>query len=292
VLFGGDFRQMLPVIPHGSRQQVVAASIRRSTLWNNVEIHHLHENMCLEQSPEMQEFVNWLLDIGAGNGLDESETIAIPQRMICPDFSVNTLIEEVYPGIQHGEKDDRYFLDGNILCCMNDSVMDLNEELLKKFLGEEHVLLSVDSVELEDEAMNEYQPYSVEYLNLLVSSSLPLAHLKFKIGCPVMLLRNLDALKGLCNGTRLRVLVIRRRVLKCRIMSGDRRFAGKVVFIPQITLSLAAEDLLIPLRRRQFPIRLAFAMTVNKSQGQSLRNVGLDFRKSVFFTWTIVCRII
>jgi ATP-dependent DNA helicase PIF1 len=29
------------------------------------------------------------------------------------------------------------------------------------------------------------------------------------------------------------------------------------------------------LRRRQFPIRLAYAMTINKSQGQTLRNVGL-----------------
>ena len=70
--------------------------------------------------------------------------------------------------------------------------------------------------------------------------------------------------------------------MKCRIMSGDRRFTGKVVFIPQITLSLAVEDFPIPLRRRQFLIRLAFAMTVNKNQGKSLQNVGLDFRKSVF----------
>ena len=66
---------------------------------------------------------------------------------------------------------------------------------MEKFPGEEHVLLSADSVELQDEEMNEYQPYSVEYLNSLVSSLLPLAHLKLKIGCPVMLLRNLDASK-------------------------------------------------------------------------------------------------
>ena len=79
--------------------------------------------------------------------------------------------------------------------------------------------------------MNEYQPYSVEFLKSLVSSSLPLAHLALKVGCPIMLLQNLDALKGLCNGTRLRVLQIRTRVLKCRIISGDRKFAGKVVFI-------------------------------------------------------------
>ena len=282
VLFGGDFRQTLPVIPHGSRQEVVAASIRRSVLWQNIEIHYLHQNMRLEQSPEMQDFANWLLDIGAGTGLDESETIAIPQRMICPDFSIDTLVEEIYPGIEHGEKDDQYFLDRTILGCTNDSVMELNEELLKRFPGEENVLLSADTVELEDEGMNEYQPYSVEYLNSLVSSSLPLAHLKLKVGCPVMLLRNLDPSKGLCNGTRLRVVEIRRRVLKSRIMSGDRRFSGKIVFIPRITLAPAAEDLPIPLRRRQFPVRLAFAMTMNKSQGQSLKHVGLDLRRPVF----------
>jgi hypothetical protein len=65
-------------------------------------------------------------------------------------------------------------------------------------------------------------------------------------------------------------------------MSGDRKFSGKVVFIPRITLAPTAEDLPIPLRRRQFPVRLAFAMTVNKSQGQSLKNVGLDLRSPVF----------
>ena len=65
-------------------------------------------------------------------------------------------------------------------------------------------------------------------------------------------------------------------------MSGDSRFSGKEVFIPRITLAPTAEDLTIPLRRRQFPVRLCFAMTINKSQGQSLRHVGLDLRRPVF----------
>jgi ATP-dependent exoDNAse (exonuclease V) alpha subunit len=202
--------------------------------------------------------------------------------MICPDFTIDSLVDAVYPGIETGEKEDSYFMDRSILGCTNNSVMDLNEELLNRFPGEEHVLLSADSVELEDRGMNEYQPYSVEYLNSLVSSSLPLAHLKLKVGCPIMLLRNLDATKGLCNGTRLRVMEIRRKVLKCRIMSSDIRFGGKIVFIPRITLSPTAEDMPIPLRRRQFPVRLAFAMTMNKSQGQSVKTIGLDLRTPVF----------
>ena len=138
------------------------------------------------------------------------------------------------------------------------------------------MLLGADLVEFDDPGMNEHQPYAPEYLNSLVSSALPFAHLKLKVGCPVMLLRNMDPLNGLCNSTRLRISEIRTKVLKCTIISGDTKFAGKVVFIPRITLAPTAEDLPMPLRRRQFPVQLAFAMTVNKSQGQSLKHIGLD----------------
>ena len=283
VLFGGDFRQTLPVIPHGLRQQFIAASLRRSILWENVQMHYLHQNMRLEQTPDMQEFAQWLLDVGAGSNLNNNTaTIPIPPNMICPNNSVGSLIEEIYPGIQHGEKDDQYFLDRSILACKNDIVTHLNSELLEIFPGEKEVLLSADSVQFDDPGMNELQPYAPEYLNSLVSSSLPLAHLGLKVGCPVMLLRNLDPLKGLCNGTRLRVSQIGRKVLKCRIISGDAKCAGNVVFIPRITLAPSAEDLPLPLRRKQFPVQLAFAMTVNKSQGQSLKHVGLDLQSPVF----------
>ena len=122
------------------------------------------------------------------------------------------------------------------------------------FPGDKEVLLSADTVQFNDPVMNEHQPYAPEYLNSLVSSSLPLAHLGLKVGCPIILLRNLDPSNRLCNGTRLRVLEIRRKVLKCRIISGDTKFAGNVVFIPRITLAPAAKDLPSPLRRRQFPV--------------------------------------
>jgi len=47
------------------------------------------------------------------------------------------------------------------------------------------------------------------------------------------------------------------------------------VFIPRI--DLAPTDTLLPFRfqRRQFPIRLSFTMTINKSQGQNFQRVGL-----------------
>jgi ATP-dependent exoDNAse (exonuclease V) alpha subunit len=54
------------------------------------------------------------------------------------------------------------------------------------------------------------------------------------------------------------------------------------VFIPRITLYTRKSDLTFILARRQFPVRLSFAMTINKSQGQSVRHVGIDLRTPVF----------
>ena len=75
---------------------------------------------------------------------------------------------------------------------------------------------------------------------------------------------------------------MRRKVLQCRIISKNRRFRGKVVLIPRIRLSPNAETLLVPLKRLQFPVTLAFAMTSNKSQGQSVEHVGINLQTSVF----------
>ena len=74
------------------------------------------------------------------------------------------------------------------------------------------------------------------------------------------------------------LLRIKPHVLECRILGGD----GKPVFIPRMLIEPSEGDIHIPLSRCQFPVRLAFAMTINKSQGQSVQNVGLDPRTSVF----------
>jgi hypothetical protein len=70
------------------------------------------------------------------------------------------------------------------------------------------------------------------------------------------------------------------RVLEVRLIGGQHQ--GKKAFIPRITLTPSNAGLPFHLKRRQFPIQLAFAMTINKSQGQSVKHVGLDLRTPVF----------
>ena len=97
------------------------------------------------------------------------------------------------------------------------------------------MLRSIDSVSEEDR-MN--YTYPAEFLQQLNASGLPPALLCLKVGSLVILLRNLDPGEGLCNGTRMVVLNMRKKVLQYRIISKDRRFRGKVVLIPRISVRL------------------------------------------------------
>ncbi|KAG6672457.1 hypothetical protein I3842_16G058500 [Carya illinoinensis] len=69
-------------------------------------------------------------------------------------------------------------------------------------------------------------------------------------------------------------------VVDAKIMT--RTHVGKKVFIPHIILSPFDSKLSFILKRRQLPISICFAMTINKSQGQTLEHVGLFLEKTVF----------
>ena len=69
-------------------------------------------------------------------------------------------------------------------------------------------------------------------------------------------------------------------MIEAEIITGTN--IGKHVFIPRITLSPCDSKWPFVLKRRQFPISVCFAMTINKSQGQSLKHVGVYLPKPVF----------
>lgn len=122
--------------------------------------------------------------------------------------------------------------------------------------------------------------YPSEFLNSLECTGLPPFKLELKVGCPIMLLRNLAPKEGLCNGTRLIVVRCATRIIEAQILTGDK--AGHSVFIPRISLQPSSSELTINMSRRQFPIKLAYALTINKAQGQSVKYVGIDLRTEVF----------
>ena len=96
-----------------------------------------------------------------------------------------------------------------------------------------------------------------------------------------MLLRNLEPAKGLCNGTRLIFKSFSRYVIQAQIAMGD--YIGNQVLIPRIALISSDSGLPFELKRRQFPVRPAFGMSINKAQGQTFRGkVGVYLPNPVF----------
>jgi hypothetical protein len=279
VVFGGDFHQILPVIEKGSRPQVVGACLQRSILWQHIKVLHLKINMRLNTDDvEEREFAKWQLEVGKGGHTDENGNINLPDHFKCPQNTVASLIDSIYPGIYDAaQHSDQYFSERVILASKNDDVDDLNHHILQKFPGEERVFHSADSI--ANDADGEVL-YPAEYLNSINCSGLPLAHLALKVGCPVMVLRNLNMAGGLCNGTRGILTRIRNRVLEIRLITGEH--AGEKVFIPRMKLHPIEGQLPFNLSRLQFPLRLCFSMSINKSQGQSVWHVGLDCRSPVF----------
>jgi len=109
-----------------------------------------------------------------------------------------------------------------------------------------------------------FQTITTEFLNSLMTSSLPNHCIKLKIGTPIMLLRNLDQTQGLCNDTRLIITRLEKHVIAAEIISGKN--SGHMVYIPRMSMSPSQSPWPFKLLRRQFPIMLSYAMTINKSQ--------------------------
>ncbi|XP_027171757.1 ATP-dependent DNA helicase PIF1-like [Coffea eugenioides] len=103
---------------------------------------------------------------------------------------------------------------------------------------------------------------------------------EIKEGTPIILLRNLNQSEGLCNGTRLVVTRMGDKVLEAEVIIGSN--IGDLVLIPRISLTPQSTRMPFPIKRRQFPVKVAFAMTINKSQGQTLKNVGVYLPEPVF----------
>jgi ATP-dependent DNA helicase PIF1 len=236
------------------------------------------------EGQDQREFASWLLDIGHGRGLSPTGTIALRAGMECD--SASSLIDFIYPGINSNPPPPpEFFLNRMILAPRNSDVSDVNSTVLGRMDGITRTYFSADKIieeagadgpEDRDETL-----IPVEFLRSLNSGSLPPGELSLKVGCPLILLRNLSPARGLCNGSRMILLRMSERVLECRLVGGDHD--GETVLIPRISLTPSnTTEFAFKFCRRQFPVRLAFALTINKSQGQSVKFVGLDLRIPVF----------
>jgi hypothetical protein len=286
LLLAGDFRQCLPVVKGANRAQTTSHCINKSYLWKHFKILRLTENMRVRASgdPELEAFDQWTLSIG--NGDNDDEAVLIPDDMvteIVPNTPKESWHEEesmkkfcklIFPDLETNISNPGWLEGRAILTPTNSEVSTINEMMQQWVPGNITKLSSADTLENPNDAFR----FNSEYLNTLQPNGFPQHILTLKAGIPLMLLRNINPRQGLCNGTRLIYdKTIDSKLLQCRIVGSER-----VVLIPRITFIPKAGDYPFEWQRRQFPVRIAFATTINKSQGQSLKKVGVWLRGQVF----------
>ncbi|CAL1389534.1 unnamed protein product [Linum trigynum] len=193
-----------------------------------------------EDNAEIALLSRWLLDIGDGlnaNIFGES-TIAIPPEMLIRSTHdpIADFISATYGDLPLSHTDSKYLVGRAILAPHNETVSNINSKVLAAFLGEEIAYLSYDSTEIDPGNTNVMESdYSVEFLNSLKIVNFPPLELKFKVGCPVILLRNMDQTIGLCIGTRMVVTKLGTWFIEVEILTASN--IGERLFMPRLTLS-------------------------------------------------------
>ncbi|KAH7816885.1 putative DNA helicase [Monocercomonoides exilis] len=223
-------------------------------------------------------FASFLRKVGDGDIsiMDENKKIDVSWWRINED----QLIQSVFGNKFNEVEEIKMMKDRCILCTKNDDTFEVNSQILDLINSESRTYTSADSAEFED-PNDDFTSFSIEYLNSLIYSGLPPHQLRLKVGAIVILLRNLDLANGLCNGTRRIVEQLVKQCIRCNPISYSFDKNSSVILAPILTTS---RDRTLPfcLKRLQIPVRVSFAMTINKAQGQSFSHVGLYLPNPVY----------
>ncbi|PAA58354.1 hypothetical protein BOX15_Mlig032255g8, partial [Macrostomum lignano] len=278
LVLAGDFRQLLAVVPGGTQANTIEACLNRSVLWPHFRQHQLTRNLRLEGGSALQSYADFLMQVGNGELPEDVEgMVSLPSEILLPeDTTTEQLIRHVYPSFEPSAQRDQMFAERSILAPLNRTVDEANAACLALFPGESRLYLSVDSIPNDDTAATNFPP---ELLNRLDPSGMSHHRLELKVGMPVVMMRNLDP-PLLCNGTRLLLRELRDNVLLAEVTTGVYR--SRQVFIPRIPQEPSPTEVPFVFRRLQFPIRPCFAMTIHKSQGQSLGTYAVDLTTACF----------
>ena len=262
ILFSGEFRQILPVVTRGTRADEINASLKRSNVWPYVNTLELKTNMRVSlSSRENRLFPEMLLKVGNGELTQSERRINLENLCVLIDN-----IQEFVNIDNISCKTISWFKERAILSPTNEQVDKVNNLILSKIDASTQIYYSVDTVLDLEEAVH----FPTEFLNSLNPSGLPPHKMVLKVSCPVILLRNLNPPK-LCNGTRLLVKSLKTFIIECIILTGCGTEEDVLISrIPLIPL-----DLPFQFKRLKFPVKTSFAMTINKSQGQTFNVVGL-----------------
>jgi len=291
-VLGGDFRQIPPVIRRINPESVRAYTLHGASFWDSPSIAKV--SLCGNRRAAGDAlYAAFLLELGNGTytGLDthlpselHPASVRLPNEVIEAGMTSLDLLSWVYPDPPQNVVDEialaEYYAGRAVITPTNADAEELNNEMLKRLTSPAAVLLSRD--EVLDASPVERDQFPEDFLNGTTVSGMPPHRLEVRPGAVVICLRNIAPDKGLCNGTRAILLRFHRHLMELVLVTAP--YTGQIVFLSRANCDSSAEgELPFTLRRRQFPVRLAWAMTINKSQGQDFKvRLGVYLPRPVF----------
>ncbi|KAL6537606.1 hypothetical protein OROMI_026140 [Orobanche minor] len=170
-------------------------------------------------------------------------------------------------------------IDGEARVNLSDDILIYGgDDSLSAIIGKNYTCPDYDIVEkINDHLMSKMSGEVVEY---------PISDSICKIkgdraNNEVTLPRNIDQARGLCNGTRMVMTRLGKQVIEASPIYGKEK--GQNVLICRMIMG-PSDFTKFPIifQRRHFPLFVCFAMTINKSEEQSLSNVTLYHPQPIF----------
>lgn len=290
VCFYSDFRQILLVVPGGSSGQVVEACLQKACFQDEIIRLNLTINKRLN-NPDLTDtirykmglFINDLLAVSNSVNIRRSPTtnkeVSCWKHGHTAGNTIDDLVENVYTNIRTNISRRDYLSGRAILAITNKDVASINAKIMWRIPGDITTYQSIDRAVSEEHD----ELFPPEYFHGFYEPSLPNYKLCVKPGVPVMLLRNLNPPR-LCNGTRLRVTRYRKHIFEGEIIGGTHDGEKVMLFKTPLQSKENNRRIPTPFIRKQYPVRPAFAITINKSQGQLIKFVGINLQTRPAFS--------
>jgi len=217
------------------------------------------------------------------NETDGSISVKLPNMKYIKDQS--DAINFVFPHLMINNNNNITGIEVNtksaILCATNEYVDEWNEIIQQLNPNKEHILKSSDMFDSVDDPKNILQHMITdEVLHRYNKTGVPSHILKLKVGDICFIMRNLLKKEGLTNNTRVKITDIKKYSIRvCTIDTKIPKFFIIPRIIFKVTLPYGRS---FTMNRKQFPLRLAYSMTYNKSQGQELKKCLVDIRSPPF----------